>query len=174
MSDASGIHEEHPFATPPDERDPVRQFRGRLVAPVTLVTAGPADERVGMTISSLMVAEGEPSQVYFLVGSATDLFHAVEKTGRFVVHVLAEGHRVLSDVFAGIRPSPGGMFAGLDVTDGSHGPEIGGLGTRLCCAYAGGDEATFHVLVTGVVERVEIDDLNDPLAYFRGRYRRLE
>ncbi len=174
MSDRSGIHDEHPFATPPDERDPVRQFRGRLVAPVTVVTAGPPEERVGMTISSLMVAEGEPSRAYFLIGSATDLFYAIEETGRFVVHVLDESQREMSDVFAGLRPAPGGMFTGLDVDDGPYGPEIAAAPTRLYCIYAGGDEATFHVLATGIVERVEVADLPEPLVYFRGRYRRLE
>jgi len=32
------IHEAQPFATLPVERDPVRRFRGRLAAPVTIVT----------------------------------------------------------------------------------------------------------------------------------------
>ncbi len=172
-ADRSGIHDEHPFADPPEERDPVRQFRGRLVAPVTIVTAGGPGARVGMTVSSLMVAEGLPARAYFLVGSATDLYDAIVASRRFVVHALGAGHREVSDVFAGLRPSPGGMFAGLDVVDGPYGPELAGIPNRLYCKYAGGDEATFHVLATGVVERVEVADLPDPLVYYRGRYRKL-
>ncbi len=172
-ADRSGIYADHPFADPPEERDPVRQFRGRLVAPVTIVTAGGPGERVGMTVSSLMVAEGLPARAYFLVGSATDLFEAIEKTRRFVVHALEARHREISDVFAGLRPSPGGMFAGVEAADGPYGPELGGLPNRLYCKYVGGEESTFHVLATGVVERVEVDDLAEPLVYFRGRYRTL-
>jgi hypothetical protein len=31
---------QHPFATPPDRRSPARRLRGRLLAPVTVWTAG--------------------------------------------------------------------------------------------------------------------------------------
>ncbi len=172
-ADRSGIHDEHPFVDPPEERDPVRQFRGRLVAPVTIVTAGSPGERVGMTVSSLMVAEGLPARAYFLVGSDTELYEAIVSTRRFVVHALEQHHREASDVFAGLRPSPGGMFTGRDVVDGPYGPELPGMPNRLYCKYVAGDEATFHVLATGVVERVEVADLAEPLVYFRGRYRTL-
>ncbi|MCJ7725281.1 MAG: flavin reductase family protein, partial [Acidimicrobiia bacterium] len=131
------IHGEHPFATPPEMRDPVRQFRGRLAAPVTLVTSGTPDTRAGLTVSSLLVADGDPSFVHLLVGTATDLWDAISETGAFVVHVLAAEHREISDRFALIRPSPGGLFLGIDVTDTDHGPEIGVIGTRAYCRYVG-------------------------------------
>ena len=58
------IHEgEHPFIRPEADRDPVRRFRGRLVAPVTIVTAGDDVGRAGLTVSSLMLAEGEPKEI---------------------------------------------------------------------------------------------------------------
>ncbi len=167
------IHEEHPFATPAEDRDPVRRFRGRLAAPVTIITAGDADSRTGLTVSSLVVAEGEPARVIFLLGPATDLFDAIEDTGRFVVHILEDTHRELGDRFAGLRPSPGGLFAGLDVVDGSHGPELPDLASRLYCRHESGTDCTVHVLESGIVEGSAIHDLGDPLVYFRGRYRRL-
>lgn len=173
MTDRSGIHDEHPFAAPPGERDPARQLRGRLAAPVTIVTAGSADGRAGLTISSLVVAEGEPPMVYFLVGSTTDLFDVMEKTGRVVVHVCETRHRDLADVFAGLRPSPGGLFDGLDVVDSEWGPEIGGFGTRAYCSYEGGDEETYSVMAEATLDRVVVDGLDYPLVYFRGRYRSL-
>lgn len=170
-----GIHEEHPFATPAEDRDPVRRFRGRLVAPVTIVTSGAPDARVGMSVSSLMVAEGLPGRAYFLVGATTDLFYALTETERFVIHALESSHRELSDRFAGIRPSPGGMFADLPVTDGEYGPEIDLLPNRLYCRYVGGDESsTYHVLAAGIIDDVAVRDMTDPLVYFRGRYRHLD
>ena len=48
------IHSGHPFADGVP-RDPVRQLRGRLVSPVTLWTAGDADRRAGLTVSSTEV-----------------------------------------------------------------------------------------------------------------------
>lgn len=175
MAEGQGeIHSEHPFATPPEERDPARRFRGRMVAPVTIVTAGRPENRAGLTVSSLVVAEGEPSRVHFLVGSDTDLFATISETGSFVVHILAERHRGVSDVFAGLRPSPGGPFAGLAVEDGEFGPVLVDVADRAFCRVVDTAEDTFHVLVSGEVEHIETSDLTDPLVYFRGTYRRFD
>ncbi len=168
------IHEEHPFATPAEDRDPVRRFRGRLAAPVTVITAGGPEARTGLTISSLVVAEGDPAHVFFLIGPDADLFDAINETGTFVVHILEDRHRHLGDRFAGLRPSPGGLFAGLDVVDGRYGPELADLATRLYCRHESGTEYTVHVLESGIVEESAVHELVEPLVYFRGRYRRLQ
>ena len=56
------IHSTDPFATPEEQRSPLRRLRGRLAAPVTLWTAdGPAGP-AGLTVSSMLVAEGEPGR----------------------------------------------------------------------------------------------------------------
>ena len=57
------IHTEHPFMDP--AADPVRRLRGRLGGAVTLWTSGdPAagGTRAGLTVSSVMVAGGEPGR----------------------------------------------------------------------------------------------------------------
>lgn len=167
-----GIHDEHPFAAPMGLRDPVRRFRGRLTSPVTIVTAGGPADRAGLTVSSLVVAEGEPAHVHFLCGTATDLWDAVTGTGAFVVHILEGTHRALSERFAGVRPSPGGPFAGLDVVDTEYGPELAEIGTRAYCRYQGHRDEAMHALVHGRIERVVLHDLRDPLRYFRGEYGR--
>ncbi|HYF71787.1 MAG TPA: flavin reductase, partial [Nocardioides sp.] len=65
------IHSEHPFLDP--DPDPVRRFRGRLGGAVSLVTAGAGRERAGLTVSSLLVANGDPAQVVMLVDPDSDL-----------------------------------------------------------------------------------------------------
>ena len=52
------IHHEHPFQTPADQREPARRLRGRLTSPVTIWTAYGAEGPVGLTVSSIIVAEG--------------------------------------------------------------------------------------------------------------------
>lgn len=168
--DRGGIHDDHPFATPPELRDPVRRFRGRLAAPVTVITSGEGGRRTGLTVSSLLVAEGEPPSLHFLCGTATDLWDAIAETGTFLVHVLEAGHRSLADRFAGIRPSPGGLFSGIEAADTGYGPEIGAVHTRAYCRYVGHRDEPMHVLVHGRIERVELHDLREPLRYFRGGY----
>ncbi len=173
MTDQGGVHDDHPFDTPADQRDPARRFRGRLAAPVTVITAGTGEHQTGLTVSSLVVAEGEPSRLYFLLGSTTDLFYGLEETGKFVVHVLEAGDQAIADVFAGLRPSPGGRFAGLEVEDTEWGPVIKQVATRAYCTFEGGDEETFFIVAEGTIDKLELSDIDDPLVYFRGRYRGL-
>ncbi len=174
MTDQGGVHDEHPFETPQEQRDPARRFRGRLAAPVTVITAGKGDHRTGLTVSSLVVAEGDPSVIYFLLGSTTDLHYGLEETGKFVVHVLEEGNQEIADVFAGLRPSPGGRFAGLNVEQSKWGPVLSDVRTRAYCTYEGGDEETFFIVAEGAIDKLELGDIEDPLVYFRGRYRTLD
>jgi 3-hydroxy-9,10-secoandrosta-1,3,5(10)-triene-9,17-dione monooxygenase reductase component len=168
------IHSENPFADDPDSRDPVRRFRGRLSAPVTIFTTGDQDHRTGLTVSSLLVVEGEPGQVEAVIGPTTDLWETVVETGRFVVHVCDERRRHLAEVFAGLRPSPGGIFASLPVRQSEWGPTIDGLTDRAYCSFESRREVGYSGLVIGRIDRVEVGDLTDPLAYFRGRYRTLD
>lgn len=174
MATSAPDHDTNPFAAAGADREPVRRLRGRLAAPVTIVTSGEGDARTGVTVSSIVVAEGEPPLVYFLLGSATDLFPTIEKTGKFVVHVCEQPHRGLADVFAGLRPSPGGLFAGRSITDTEYGPVLDDVATRAYCSYRAGAEDSYSVIMSGTIDRVEIGDVDDPLVYFRGRYRALE
>jgi 3-hydroxy-9,10-secoandrosta-1,3,5(10)-triene-9,17-dione monooxygenase reductase component len=173
VADNGGIHDEHPFVTPPEMRDPARRLRGRLPAPVTIFTAGTGRSRTGLTVSSAVVAEGDPPVVYSLIGPTTDFFDVMTDTGRFVIHVLAGEHRDLADVFAGIRPSPGGLFAGLEATDTDHGPLLAGVGTYGMCSVVSTGDESYSVLVAATLDRIATDELDDPLLYFRGAYRRL-
>lgn len=167
------IHGDNPFADDPDSRDPVRRFRGRLSAPVTIFTAGHEDERTGLTISSLLVIEGEPGRVEAVVGPTTDLWYLAEESGRFVVHICTAEHRELAQVFAGLRPSPGGIFAGLDVAQTEWGPVIEAVGNRAFCTFESRREVGYSGVVCGRIDQVEAVNLADPLSYFRGSFRTL-
>lgn len=167
------IHGDNPFVDDPDSRDPVRRFRGRLSAPVTIFTSGDDNERTGLTVSSLMVIEGEPGRIEAVVGPTTDLWDLVEETGRFVVHVCTDEQRGLAQVFAGLRPSPGGIFADLAVSRSDWGPVIDQLGNRAFCTFEEKREVGYSGIVTGRIDEVQPVDLANPLAYFRGSFRSL-
>lgn len=167
------IHTEHPFMPDPEDRDQARRFRGRLVAPVTIVTAGDEDQRVGLTVSSLVVIEGDPPVVQLVVGPNSDLWDVVEESGRFVVHVCPAGDSNTAEIFAGLRPNPGGVFAGSETSQSEWGPVLADFSNRAFCTFSQKEEIGYSGLVTGVIDKVEITELRDPLAYFRGRYRSL-
>lgn len=168
------IHDDNPFADDPDSRDPVRRFRGRLSVPVTIVTSGADESRAGLTVSSLLVLEGEPGWVEAVVGPTSDLWDVAGKTGRFVIHVCSDRHRSLAEVFAGIRPNPGGTFAGAKVTRSDWGPLLDDIGDRAFCTLESRRELGYTGLITGRIDRVEVSELDDPLVYFRGAYRSLQ
>jgi flavin reductase (DIM6/NTAB) family NADH-FMN oxidoreductase RutF len=166
------IHDDDPFAADPELRDPVRRFRGRLAAPVTIVTSG-TDEPAGLTVSSLNVIQGETGLIQVVVGPMSDLWSSVAQTGRFVVHICRESDRHLAESFAGLRPSPGGPFSGVSVTISEWGPVLDDLGDRAYCSLRDRAEVGYSGLITGTIDDVEAADLADPLIYFRGRYRSL-
>lgn len=169
-----GIHYEDPFATPLAARKPIRRFRGRLSSGVTIWTAGAGSDRMGLTMSSVLVAEGDPPSILGLMSDTTDLYERIRSSGRFIVHVLDADRAIEADVFAGLRPSPGGKFADVAFEDGEWGPVITGIETRAYCRFVSDTEIGYHRLIRGDVEKIELDELQRPLVYFRGRYRSLE
>lgn len=169
---AGRIRFEHPFVTPLEERDPARRLRGRLAAPVTVWTAGAGTGRGGLTISSLLAAEGDPPRILGLLSDISELWVAIQDSGALVVHVLDASQRRLADRFALRTPSPGGLFAGLEVSQSAWGPVLGEVPTRAYCRLEDTTPVGYSHLVTGRIERLDLDeDFDDPLVYFRGRYR---
>jgi 3-hydroxy-9,10-secoandrosta-1,3,5(10)-triene-9,17-dione monooxygenase reductase component len=160
-----------PFAVPPERRDPARRLRGRLVAPVTVWTAGRLPGGAGLTVSSVLVAEGQPARLLGLIDPTSAFFEAVQETGAFVVHVLAVGDRALAERFSEVRPPIRGPFERLQVAESPWGPVLGGRRPRAACRLAGSATVGHGELVEGVIEQLELPDLEDPLAYLHGRYR---
>ena len=167
------IHDSDPFAVPEEDRDPLRRLRGRLPAPVTVVTAGEGPAATGLTVSSLMIADGTPGTIAFLCGHNADLGDAVAAGGGFVVHALTAADHALADRFAGIAPSPGGLFAGLAVRPGRWGPVLDSLGTRVECRWVESRDVGWYLVISGAVESVALGVPEAPLLRYRGRYRDL-
>lgn len=162
------IHHGDPFATPEPQRAPARRLRGRLVAPVTLWTApGPA----GLTVSSTLVADGEPARALGLVDDESALWEAISATGRFAFTPLQQGQQQLADRFAGLAPAPGGLFAQDEWHDTPYGPVPAGGGTWVGCRLDGSRQCGWSLLVEGTIEQITFGDGESPLCHYRGRYR---
>jgi 3-hydroxy-9,10-secoandrosta-1,3,5(10)-triene-9,17-dione monooxygenase reductase component len=165
------IQMQPPFTAPPERRDPARRLRGRLVAPVTVWTAGQLPGGAGLTVSSILVAEGEPARLLGLIDPTSAFWEAMQEAGAFVVNVLAVGDRALAERFSEIRPPIRGPFDGLQVAESPWGPVLGGSRPRAACRLAGSAPVGHGELVEGVIERLELPDLEDPLVYLHGSYR---
>jgi flavin reductase (DIM6/NTAB) family NADH-FMN oxidoreductase RutF len=166
------IHSDHPFLEPESERDPGRRLRGRLGGAVTLWTSGSGTGRTGLTISSVMVAHGDPAHVLGLVDPESDLAATVAEGGTAVVQVLQWSHRDLADAFAGVAPAPGGPFRMGSWDESEWGPVLRGVSAWAGIRFAArGVEVGWSLLLDGVVEHVELsEETAPPLVHRRGRY----
>ncbi|HEY1485043.1 MAG TPA: flavin reductase family protein [Micromonosporaceae bacterium] len=168
------IHTSDPFATPEDERSPVRRIRGRLPSPVTIWTAGTGTARAGLTVSSILIADGEPGRVVGLIDDESELWTAMKATGRAAIIMLHVGDHLLADRFAGLLPAPGGRFAEGDWADSGFGPVPGAATTWAGVDLEAARPYGFGLLVEAAIVELHLAaDPAAPLAHVRGRYREL-
>ena len=133
------IHTEHPFAEA--EPDPVRRFRGRVGGTVSLWTSGDENSRAGLTVTSFLVAAGEPARLLALLDPDAGLTETLLATGAGVVQLLGWDDRDLAEMFAGTAPAPGGMFSHATFEQTGWGPRPGvrdDVGRRPRGGCAGG------------------------------------
>jgi flavin reductase (DIM6/NTAB) family NADH-FMN oxidoreductase RutF len=161
------IHSSNPFATDPD---PVRRFRGRLGGAVSLWTTGTGSTRAGLTVSSLMVANGAPGRVLGLLDQDSDLLGALEHSGLAAIQLLEWADRDLAEAFGGVAPAPGGPFTLGSWTDTSHGPVLTDR-THALVRLESLVEVGWSVLATTAIEDVGVVEDHHPLEHRRGRYR---
>jgi len=163
------IHSDHPF---PTEDDPVRRFRGRLGGAVALVTAGSGPDAAGLTVSSLMVAGGEPARVLLLIDPDSALADTVAVGAPALAQLLAWRHRHLAEAFAGTAPAPGGPFTTGTFEPSDWGPRLTDATALASVRVESLTEVGWSVLVTAAIEGVELAEDDDALLHRRGRWHR--
>jgi len=161
------IHAGHPFPTPDD---PVRRLRGRLGGTVSLWTAGDDADRAGLTVTSWLVAGGDPGRVLALLDPDADLTELLLGTGRGVVQLLSWSERALADAFAGTTPAPGGPWRLADWDDSGRGPRLATAATWALVGVETTVEVGWSRLVTCTLDEVVVGDDPEPLVHRRGRY----
>ena len=161
------IHAGHPFPTPDD---PVRRLRGRLGGAVSLWTAGDDVGRAGLTVTSWLVAGGEPGRVLALLDPDADLTELLLGTGRGVVQLLSWSDRDLADAFAGVAPAPGGPWRMASWDRTTHGPRLATAAAWALVSVETEVEVGWSRLVTCTLDEVVVGEDPEPLVHRRGRY----
>lgn len=147
-----------------------RNGLGRFATGITVVTGADADgAKVGMTVNAFTSLSLSPPLVLFCLGRNAYCHDALVGGGGFVLNVLSEDQRHLSEAFS--RPMDD-RFAGVeyDLWD-SGAPIIKGclanLECRLEAVHDGGD----HAIIVGLVTKLEQAGSGRPLLYFMGDYK---
>jgi len=156
MSDGPGgasLHYGNPWADPPQAREPLRRWRGHLVLPVTVWLAGGAAGAglVGLTVSSLLVGQGEPPVLAGLISPSSELADALSISAQFVVHLVGAGQRRLAQHFAGELPAPPELLASRL---SPHGPVLEALNDRIFCRVTSSKPFGWSLLVEAEVADV--------------------
>jgi 3-hydroxy-9,10-secoandrosta-1,3,5(10)-triene-9,17-dione monooxygenase reductase component len=126
-------------------------------------------EIVGLTVSSVLFAQGRPGMLAGLISPASDLASLIERPGsRFAVHVLSASHRRLAQHFAGELPASPDMLAAQAST---YGPLLSVVGDRALCTTSAAHPFGWSLLVEGTVEEVQLAAPGKPLAWYRGKFR---
>lgn len=147
------------------------QFRAamtRFASGVTVITTRDAEGAAhGITVSAFCSLSAEPPLILACIHKQTGSHYAFIEQQAFVVHILAEHQRHVSEQFA--LPAED-KFSDVDLNDSPRGlPVIAGSLVTLECemvnTYDGGD----HTILIGKIIEAEIN-AGKPLLYFHGDY----
>lgn len=166
------IHSSHPFPTEPD---PVRRLRGRLGGAVSLWTCGDSADRAdraGLTVTSVLVAGGEPGRILGLLDPDADLTERLLEVRTGVVQLLSWRHRDLADAFAGVAPAPGGAWRLGEWTETAAGPRLSDATAWAEVTVEREESLGWSTLVVCTLGEIGLADDDEPLLHRRGRYLR--
>jgi len=163
-------------ADDPEAMAAARRFRdvlGRFASGVTVVTSMSGDEPIGMTCQSFCSVSLNPPLVLFSPAKTSRAWPRIRQSGSFCVNFLGADQSDLSnqmasrgeDKFAGVAWKPS-TVTGSPVLEGI----VGYVDCDVHAVYEAGD----HYVVIGAVKELHGSDVDDPLLFFEGRYRRPE
>lgn len=145
-----------------------RNALSRFASGVSVVTTRDVSGRsYGITVSAFCSVSLTPPLVLICIEKATASHDAFVESGLFVVNILDETQKHLSERFAAPADD---KFGEVEFASGIGGLPVlknalASLECRIRKTYDGGD----HSIFVGEVETTTVRD-GEPLIYFRGRY----
>jgi flavin reductase (DIM6/NTAB) family NADH-FMN oxidoreductase RutF len=156
----------------PIDLDTFRRVLGSWLSGVTIVTSRHGELQHGMTASAFCSVSAEPPQVLICANRESSTHAVIERSRCFGVSILAAGQEELSNLFAD-KSREDVRFSGLACAQGVTGcPRIPGALAYLDCRVSQAIQAGTHTIYVGLIEAAVVGDA-EPLAFYRGRYKRL-
>jgi flavin reductase (DIM6/NTAB) family NADH-FMN oxidoreductase RutF/DNA-binding FadR family transcriptional regulator len=149
-----------------------RRVIGSFMSGVVVITTSDDGRPHGMTVSAVSSLSLDPPMLLVCLHSASGTQEAVRRSGRFAVNILAEDQGELAGRFA--KPGATDKFDGVVVRTGRTGvPVLEGALAVVECRVAEAVTGGTHRVFLGQVLHAEANE-GSPLAYFRGKFGKLE
>lgn len=151
--------------------DDFRQAMRRLIATVTILAAGDQDGRAGMVATAVMSVSADPPSLAIGVNRDTGVWHAIQRTHRFSVNLLANAHTGLVLPFSGQLQGEERFTLGQWATHHTHVPYlVDSVVTLFCRSEASVDYGT-HTVFIGAVEDIRFSpNADEPLLWGNGSF----
>lgn len=149
-----------------------RRVIGSFMSGVVVITGGRDDQPYGMTVSAVSSLSLDPPMLLVCLNSASSTQEVVRRTGVFAVNILAEHQGSLAERFA--RSGLPDKFDGVGYRLGHTGVPLldGALAVVECQVAEAVTGGTHRVFLARVLHADAVE--GSPLAYFRGRFGKLE
>lgn len=155
---------------PPFDSAQFRTVLGHFPTGVTVITAAPDGNPVGLAVGSFSSVSLDPPLVAFFPGKSSSSWPQIEAAGSFCVNILADDQEDLCRRFASKEED---KFAGLGWSAaGSGSPLLSGALAWIDCRIESVVEAGDHYCVMGRVLDLGVAHDGGPLLFFRGGYGR--
>lgn len=159
---------EQPRRLTPEE---FRNVIGHFASGVTVITTTVDGRPAGTTASAITSLTLEPPMLLICMNQSSATGQAIARAGAFAINILGEDHGELAVRFA---RRGGDKFDGVAISEGRHvGPLLDGALAHLECRVSEQVVAGTHVVFIADVLHGTARP-GEPLAYYRGRFGRLE
>lgn len=151
--------------------DEFRDVIGRFASGVTVVTATHGGQLFGTTASAVSSLSLEPPMLLVCMNHQSSTGRAIQDSGAFAINILGEDQEELAVQFA---TSARDRFHDVELATGDHGqPLLLEALANLACRVTEQVRGGTHFVFMAEVESAE-GRPGAPLAYFRGKFGRLE
>lgn len=152
--------------------DSLRTVMRRWASGVSVVTGRHDGEIHGMTVSSFTSLSLTPPLVLVALEQTSRTHQIVTASQRFLVAILAEDQKSISDRFAGRVADDLDRFEGIEYWQADSGcPVPAGSLAYLDCQLTASHDAGTHTVFIGQVQQADVLRQAPPLLYFDQHYR---
>lgn len=163
------------MSLPPITSPAFRALMRNVPGQVTIVAAGPAGHRRGLTATAVCALTDLPPTILVCVNRLVGAHDTIIQNGVFSVNALAAGQAEVASTFSG-QPGIQGeeRFKVGEWREGASGaPVLAGAVCTLECRIAGYHAAATHTIFFGEIVAGMAHEELDPLVYLRGTYLKL-